>query len=170
MPPHKFDATEVTGMVAFIRSLRDINVTAAVKGDAQRGKVLYEGKGECTGCHRIRGQGSRFGPDLTEIGAVRPADIVEKSLVDPTAAMLPMLRSVRAVTRDGKTITGRRLNEDTYSVQLIDRQEHLLSLNKAELKEYEVLKTSAMPTYRDKLTDSERADLLAYLLSLKGGN
>ena len=84
--------------------------------------------------------------------------------------MLPINRPVRAVTKDGKVITGRRLNEDTWSVQLIDSQERLVSLAKADLKEYAVLKTSAMPSYRDKLSAQELADVVAYLLTLKGVN
>jgi mono/diheme cytochrome c family protein len=81
---------------------------------------------------------------------------------------MPVNRSVRAVTRDGKVITGRRLNEDTYSVQLIDEHENLVSLEKANLREYTVSKTSAMPSYKDTFSTQERADVLAYLFSLKG--
>jgi hypothetical protein len=75
---------------------------------------------------------------------------------------------VRAVTRDGKVIAGRRLNEDTYSVQLIDEQERLVSLLKADLREYTVAKTASMPAYKDAFTQAEVADVVAYLLSLKG--
>ena len=170
MPPHKFDDAELTGIVAYIRSMRDVNVAAVMTGDAGRGQRVFEGAGGCAGCHRVGGRGSRFGPDLSEIGAVRSADLLEKSLLDPTASMLPINRSVRAVTRDGKAITGRRLNEDTYSVQLMDAGDHLVSLNKADLREYAVLKTSAMPSYKDKLSAAELADVLAYLLTLKGVN
>lgn len=75
---------------------------------------------------------------------------------------------MRAVTREGKTIRGRRLNEDTYTVQLIDEQERLVSLVKADLRDYEVGKTSPMPAATAVLTADEVADVLAYLLSLKG--
>ena len=54
-------------------------------------------------------------------------------------------RSVRAVTRDGKVITGRRMNEDTYTVQLIDEQERLVSLVKANLREYGLVRRTSMP-------------------------
>ena len=64
-------------------------------------------------------------------------------------------------------ITGRRLNEDTFTVQIIDEQERLLSLTKAELREYTLSRTSLMPSYKDKLTAAERSDLVAYLVSLK---
>ena len=82
--------------------------------------------------------------------------------------MLPKNRSIRAVTRDGRTITGRRINEDTYAVQIIDETEHLVSVDKTNLREYTVLTTSPMPSYEDQLTQQELSDLLAYLLSLKG--
>jgi hypothetical protein len=82
--------------------------------------------------------------------------------------MMPINRPVRLVTRDGKTINGRRLNEDTFTVQLIDDQERLLSLSKADFREYTILKTSTMPSYKDTLNTQEMADLLAYLVSLKG--
>jgi hypothetical protein len=65
-------------------------------------------------------------------------------------------------------INGRRLNEDTYTVQLIDEQEHLVSLTKADLREYTVLKSTPMPSYKDKFSSQELADLEAYLLSLRG--
>ena len=119
-------------------------------------------------CHRVNGKGPRVAPDLSDIGAMRTAAALEHSLLDPNGAMLPANRSVRAVTRDGKVITSRRLNEDTYLVQLIDDQEHLVSLAKADLREYTVIKTSSMPSYKDKLSSRDLADMVAYLLSLKG--
>jgi hypothetical protein len=72
------------------------------------------------------------------------------------------------VTKDGKTINGRRLNEDTYTIQLIDDQERLVSLSKPELREFTILKTSSMPSYKSSMNDQEIADLVAYLGSLKG--
>ena len=72
------------------------------------------------------------------------------------------------MTRDGRTIRGRRLNEDAYTIQLIDDQSRLVSLTKADLRSLEVIPTSSMPSYEMTLTADERADLIAYLLSLKG--
>jgi len=168
MPPHKLDTAEVAGLIAYLRTMRDYGSGGVKVGDASRGQAVFEGKGQCLGCHRVRERGSRVAPDLSEIGAVRRPDALQQSLLDPTAAMLPMNRSIRAVAKDGKVITGRRLNEDTYSVQLIDSGERLVSLNKAELREYTVVKTSPMPSYRDKLSAGEVSDVLAYLLTLKG--
>ena len=168
MPPHNFNPPELAGIVAYIRNMGAFNAGSVTVGDAKRGEALFNGNGNCTNCHRVNGKGPRVAPDLSNVGALRTADMLEKSLIDPTAAMLPVNRSVRAVTRDGKVIIGRRLNEDTYSVQLIDDHEQLMSLEKADLRDYTVLKTSSMPSYKDRLSSQEQADVVAYLLSLKG--
>jgi hypothetical protein len=82
--------------------------------------------------------------------------------------MMPINRPVRAITRDGKVINGRRLNEDTYTVQMIDEQEKLVSFVKSDLREFTILTASPMPSYQSTFTPDELADIVAYLLSLKG--
>jgi putative heme-binding domain-containing protein len=168
MPPFKFDPPELTAIIAYLRNMRDFDAKTALIGDAARGRAVFEGKGECTRCHRVNGKGPRVAPDLSDIGAIRTPDALRRAIVDPEGEVRPANRSVRAVTRDGKVITGRRMNEDTYTVQLIDEQERLVSLVKADLREYGLIRRTSMPSYRDKLTTDELADLLAYLLSLKG--
>jgi putative heme-binding domain-containing protein len=168
MPPFNFDPPELAGIVAYVRNMRAFDASSVAVGGASRGEALFRGIGNCGSCHRVNGKGPRVAPDLSDIGTLRTADALERSLIDPTGAMLPVNRSVRAVRRDGKIITGRRLNEDTYTVQLIDDQEHLISLEKADLREYTVIKTSSMPSYKDKFSSQELADVVAYLLSLKG--
>jgi len=168
MPGFKLQPSEVDGLVAFIRAGFDLTGTAVRVGNVGRGQAVFDGKGGCTACHRVDGKGPRVAPELTDIGATRTPAALQRSLLDPTSAMLPINRPVRAVTRDGRTIRGRRLNEDTYTVQLIDDQERLVSLVKADLREYELAKTSPMPSVAGKLTADEQADLVAYLLSLKG--
>lgn len=168
MPPNRFGAGDREALVAYIRSMRDFATRAVALGDAAHGGILFAGKGGCTTCHRVNGTGSRFAPDLSDIGAIRPPDSLQQSVLDPDASVLPINRSVRAVTKAGRVISGRRLNEDTYTVQLIDEQERLVSIDKAELREYGVVKTSSMPSYKDKLTSEEVSDLVAYLHSLRG--
>jgi len=92
---------------------------------------------------------------------------LRRSLVDPSSAMIPFNRPVRIVTRDGRTIRGRRLNEDTYTVQILDADEKLLSLAKSDIRTLVVDTTSPMPSYVTKLTADEIADVLAYLLTLR---
>jgi putative heme-binding domain-containing protein len=164
----RFDAAELEGIVAYLRNMNRFDRESVKAGDADRGRALFEGKGDCTRCHRATERGARVAPDLSDIGARRSPSSLQRSLVDPTSQMMPINRPVRAVTRDGRVINGRRLNEDTYTVQLLDDKERLVSLNKADLREFTISTTSPMPSYQNTLNADERADLVAYLLSLKG--
>jgi putative heme-binding domain-containing protein len=167
MPAFPFSNSELTAVVAYLRSMNVFDAAAIPLGEARHGQAIFERLG-CLSCHRVNGKGSRVAPNLSEIGAVRPASALQRSLLDPSSAMLPINRPVRAVTLAGKVIEGRRLNEDTYSVQLIDGQEHLVSIFKSDLREYHISTTSTMPSYRDTLTSVDLADLMAYLVSLRG--
>ncbi len=168
MQPFTFGASELTGIVSYLRNMGSFNARGMLLGNASRGKALFEGAGNCATCHAVNGKGPRVAPDLGDVGALRTAELIHRTLIDPAGSMLPANRPVHAVTRDGKVINGRRLNEDTYTVQLIDEQEHLVSLTKADLREYNVLKSTVMPSYKDKFNAQELADLEAYLLSLRG--
>ena len=161
------DEAEMTGIVAYLRNM-NYEIDAVTMGDASRGRSVFEGKGACLDCHRVQGRGPRTAPDLTSIGTLRPPSALRRTLLDPTGTMRPIDRPVALVTAGGERVTGRRLNEDTYTVQLIDDQERLRSFDKADLREFNVLTESPMPSYADRLDEGELADLLAYLVSLKG--
>jgi putative heme-binding domain-containing protein len=167
MPPFSLPEASRTALVAYIRSLHDGGARAAA-GDARRGQEIFEGQGGCLNCHRVNGKGARKGPDLSDIGALRNPAALEHSLLDPSESIPPQDRLVHAVTKNGTAINGRRLNEDTHSVQLIEDNGRLVSLSKSDLREYTLLKTTPMPSYQGKLTPPEIADLVSYLASLRG--
>ena len=168
MPGRQLDTAQMSGLIAYIRNMRDFNSAPIALGDPVRGQALFEGKGRCATCHRVKGKGSHVAPDLSDIGTSRAASVLQQCLIEPASMMMPINRPVRIVTNDGKTINGRRLNEDTYTVQIIDDHEHLLSLSKSEFREYTIMKTSPMPSYKGKLNDQEISDLVAYMVALKG--
>ena len=119
---------QVKSIVAYLRSLAASPASDLPPGgDATRGQAIFEGKGECFTCHRVRDSGSRLGPDLSDIGGIRRVVEMEKTLADPNGTLLPQNRFFRVTTRDGSTVTGRILNQDTFTVELIDARERLLS-------------------------------------------
>ena len=76
---------------------------------------------------------------------------------------------VRVVTQDGKAISGVRVDEDTFTIQIRDDSDHLYSFRKNELRElHKDWGKSPMPSYRGVFTESELQDVVAYLASLQG--
>jgi quinoprotein glucose dehydrogenase len=141
---------------------------AQATGNAARGKSIYEGVGQCATCHRINGSGSRMGPDLSDIAAAREPDYLQTALLDPDADVGYANRFVRIVTKSGQTLDALLLNQDLYTVQVIEPPGRLRSFNRSDLVEAKVQAKSAMPSYRGKLKPEELADVVAYLMTLKG--
>jgi len=168
MPPGNFSESQALTIVAYLRSMAASSNVAVAAGDPIRGKAIVESKGQCLTCHRIGTTGSRVGPDLTDIGARRRTAELYTSLVDPNAEIAAANRYYRVVTKDGQIVTGRLLNEDTFSIQMLDTSEKLRSFNISDLRERDFVAKSPMPSYKDKLSPAELADVIGYLTSLKG--
>jgi len=117
----------------------------------------------------VAGRGGAIGPDLTDIGARASAAFIRSSLLDPEAAVPDGFLQVRAIHKDGRTITGVRCNEDSFSIQLRDISGEFYSFWKRELRAlHKEWGKSPMPSYRDSLSSSDLDDLVAYLVSLEG--
>ena len=124
----------------------------------------------CLSCHRLGEAGSYLGPDLDGIGARRSPEQLHTSLQSPKKEVLPENRTVQLVSSDGKTVTGRLLNQDPFSVQLIDSSGQLRSFARLSLREFTIVTTNPMPSYADKLSAQDLDDLVRYLSSLKGAS
>lgn len=168
MPPHDFNATDLAAMVAFVRSLVKDNSPPVKLGNPAKGEALFNENG-CLNCHRVGAKGSRVALNLSDTGTLHPPSFLERALLDPNSVLAgePENRLVRAVTKKGTVINGRRLNEDTYTIQVIDDHENLVSLEKSDLRSVTVLKESPMPSLKDKLTTDQISDLVAYLSALR---
>jgi putative heme-binding domain-containing protein len=170
MPPSNYNDFQAAFIVAYLRTMAgaapDTNLLRG-SGDAERGKAIFESKGQCLNCHRVQGRGSFLGPDLSEIGSERRVASLESSLVTPDDDIRVDNRTVRIKKADGTSIVGRLLNQDTYRLQIIDSNGRLMSLEKSGLASFEIMKTSLMPSYAGKLTTQESADVVTYLAGLK---
>jgi cytochrome c oxidase cbb3-type subunit III len=170
MIANAYSDSEIQALVAYVRNIGTFDPDSVSLGDAVRGQTFFEGEGRCGACHRLFGRGPRAAPDLSRIGAIRTAAQLERTLMGAEGGLIPINRPVRIVTESGSVINGRRLNEDRYTVQIVDDRGRLLSLDKAKIREYTIGTVSAAHAEPVTHDESVRSDLLAYLLSLKGLN
>jgi putative heme-binding domain-containing protein len=192
MPPHAFSTDQASNVVAFLRTMVGVKpgtlpvgvgtpaaagVGAGLPGNPGRGKALFTGTAGCASCHRAEGAGGTTGPDLSTTGVTRtfgpfvvPPDPVAltRAILDPDAEVSLGFERFRVTPRSGPAVRGTLLNQDTFSVQLLDEAKNLRSFLKADLKEFGFL-PSAMPSYRGRLSPQEVADVVSYLLTLKEG-
>lgn len=164
MPSIFFSPDRVWQIVAYIRSLN--GTSAPPLGDKAAGLALFRTKG-CINCHSVKGQGGQLGPDLMDVGASRSVKNLRESIVDPDAQVPPQYWIVSFEDQSGIYVKGFLLNEDTYTVQLLDMRGSLRSYDKVTVSGYKIDKHSAMPSYRSSLTSAQLNDLVAYLWSLR---
>ena len=166
-----FSPEEVREVASFVRSLGRSDADA-LSGDPTEGRRVYE-EARCATCHIVGGGGSSVGPQLTHIGAQRGTGFLRTAVSHPgletpldADGYLSYL-VVRVVSARGEEITGRRINEDSFTIQLRDLENRYYSFRKADLRELERQEgRSLMPSYGDALSPSQIEDLVAYLSSL----
>lgn len=130
-------------------------------------KQLIQSSG-CLSCHRMDGKGSFAGPYLGDVGANYSGEQIRASLVAPSKELAPQNRSVRLMTHDGKTVVGKLLNQDGFSVQLIDASGHLLSFEKVNLRDFTIVTANTMPSYGNRMASQQLTLLIKYLETQTG--
>ena len=168
---------EIWQIITYIRS-QEVKAPAKPMGNAVHGKDLFYGDANCSLCHMVEGKGGRLGPDLTGVGESRTREAIVESVRDPSRRLAWGLtedtkefpqeyESVTVVTADGKQIKGVTLNEDSFSVQIMDWDERIHLLDKSKLRSFQKSRESAMPKYDvDLLSDKDLEDIVAYLVSV----
>ena len=165
---------EIWEVVTYLRSIQ-VKAPAQPAGNAEHGKELFNGSAACSSCHMIQGKGGRLGPDLSTVGASRSTEYLVESVRNPSRRLAQGIfeamkefpqeyELVSVVTADGTKLTGVVLNEDQFTLQMLDAREQLHLLEKSKLRSFEKSRESAMPAYDQKaLSDKDVQDLIAYL-------
>ena len=175
MPPNNLKTDEIWQIVSYLRTVQQ--PPAAPVGDQARGETLFFGTARCSTCHIVNGRGGRLGPELTTVGSARSRAYLVDSIRQP-AKQLTEIRTlgsdslkydtVTAVTADGRTIVGVPMNEDTFTIQLMDMSERVHSLDKKTLKSFKHENRSLMPAYdASRLPDADLDNHVAYLQTLR---
>jgi cytochrome c oxidase cbb3-type subunit III len=133
---------EIWQIITYIRSV-EVKAPANPAGSAAHGKELFYGDANCSLCHMVEGKGGRVGPELTERGRIADPGCHHRfgAQSQPAAGLgidrghervSPGIRDITVVTADGKEIKGVALNEDNFSVQMMDASEQIYLLDKRQ--------------------------------------
>ena len=158
---------EIAGLAVYVRSLGNVP-PETLPGDPARGKAIYERSG-CSTCHILDGEGSGYGPELTDVGARRGSGSLRETLQNPAKTIPENFLLLVITTGSGQTVRGIRVNEDTFSIQLRDQQGRFYSFRKSELRDLKRLRgETPMPPYGSALSSAELDDLVNFLASQRG--
>ena len=159
-------ASDVRSVVSYLRALQGREKSQQLPGDADRGKAIFYGKGDCSSCHIVQGNGGFAGPDLSTYAWNRSVKDVLKAIVDPVANTNWKRNAATAVTRDGQTISGAVRNEDNFSVELLSADGTFHFFSKSELQSFDYQDHPTMPlNYSQRLSRAELDDVASYLLT-----
>jgi putative heme-binding domain-containing protein len=164
MPAFSFSGLQIWQLVTHLRALEIARGASQAKGDQQAGASVF--RAQCANCHMVKGEGGLNGPDLSAVGRRRSAAEIRESIANPDAVVPSDNWSVAATTAAGATVRGIRLNEDTFSLQLRDERGRLVSLLKRDLKSFEVIRRSPMPSFASKLNGTQMDDVIAFLIDV----
>jgi cytochrome c oxidase cbb3-type subunit III len=168
---------EIWQIITYIRSV-EVKAPAQPIGNPAHGKELFYGDANCSLCHMIEGKGGRLGPDLTSVGASRTMESMIDSVRNPSRRLAWGLteatkefpqeyETIMVVTADGKQIKGVALNEDNFSVQMMDSSEQIYLLDKDKLQSFHKSRESMMPVFSPEvLSDKDLNDIVAYLVTV----
>ncbi|MEZ6049147.1 MAG: c-type cytochrome [Planctomycetaceae bacterium] len=134
-------------------------------GNPEEGKPVFFGKkAACSGCHAVKGEGARIGPDLSQIGAIRTERDLLEAIVFPSASFAREFNSYTIITDEGLVHTGIISRETPEAIYLRKTDLSEVRIPQDEIDEMQESKISIMPKDLHKaINDEELRDLIAYL-------
>jgi len=138
---------------------------ADVKGNWLQGRRIYFGDGGCATCHVIRGEGTAFGPELSNL-IHRDRESVLHDITKPSATINPDVTGSLVKFRDGTEASGiiQTLSEDKVVLRLAGNARFERARN--DVSSIEPMRNSLMPEgIEQNLSAAQMEDLLTFLLT-----
>lgn len=137
-------------------------------GDERAGRRIFfrNETAQCVRCHVVDENGGAVGPELTHIASVLDQKELLLALVDPNARIAPGYGTVILKLKEGKEVAGILQEETADIVKVKIGNDPLLSINKADIQEREML-PSGMFNMTEILDKQQIRDVMAYLMTLQ---
>ncbi len=140
---------------------RNLLTDAAIaQANASQGRAVFNQT--CGVCHKMYGDGSDIGPDITGADRTNP-DYLLDNVLDPSGDIQDAYKLVMITTRDGRSYAGNIANETPRRLTLrtIGQDVHL---DQSEIQSREIAPVSMMPeSLLEQLSEQEVLNLFAYL-------
>jgi putative heme-binding domain-containing protein len=129
--------------------------------DLQAGHELA--KKTCLVCHKFYGEGAEVGPDLTGVGR-SSLDALLANVIDPNLVVGKGYESVEVETRDGRTVSGRLVENTDTRLKLISSGPKEEVVAKSDIASMRVSELSVMPEGLEQMPDTDFRNLILYIL------
>jgi putative heme-binding domain-containing protein len=139
------------------------------QGDIEGGRrVFYSQTVGCATCHKVRGQGTDVGPDLSEIGSKLAKEALYESILDPSAGISFGYEAWQLELKNGDEPYGLIVSETAEELAIKNNTGVVTRYKKHDIKSRQQMKLSIMPSgLQQAMTAAELVDLVEFLASLK---
>lgn len=150
------------------KPLPPISELIARKGDAGRGKAIFETTGTCAKCHIVNKKGKDVGPDLSEIGSKLSRTAFFESILFPSAGIAHNYEMYSAVLNDGNVVAGLLTSKTDQAVTIRNKEGINRTIPTGDVDQIVKQKISIMPADLQKLlSEQDLVDVVEYLTTLK---
>ena len=146
-------------------SLPDVSVLESKIGNINHGKEIFATM--CSTCHQVNGQGTDFGPGLSEIGDKLSKKAMYRSILYPDQGISFGYEGYSFKLKDGSEPFGMISSETESEIELkyISNKQ---VINKSDVVSREQISNSLMPSnLQAGMSEQDLVDLVEYLMSLK---
>lgn len=140
-------------------------VRTDVRGHWMRGRRLFFGAAACATCHTLRGEGTEFGPDLSNL-VHRDRDSVMQDILNPSATINPDHIGTAVKLKDGTELNGILRTLTQEKVVLSQPAGVKSEWKRTEVASMEPMAGSLMVEgLKQALSPTQLEDLLTFLLT-----
>ena len=165
LPLHRFRLPWVTPSSPGVTNSLLAKARTDVHGNWLRGRRIFFGDGGCATCHTVRGEGTRFGPDLSNL-IHRDRESVLQDILRPSATLNPDHIATLLKLDDGSEQAGLLRSASAEQIVLALPAGAQMEFPRTRVKQIEPMKTSIMPEGIEQLLSTvQLEDLLTFLLT-----
>jgi putative heme-binding domain-containing protein len=139
------------------------------KGDPHNGAAVFRRESVgCYKCHQVNGEGTDFGPNLSEIGTKLAKDAIYESILDPSAGIAFGYEAWQLDLKNGDDALGLIVSETNDELALKTVGGIVTRYKKGDILRRTRQKLSIMPAGLEQtMSAGELADLVEFLATLR---